>query len=92
MAAVDAIAAHTARGDLSDGLIFDAVRPRLMEIGEAVKDLPPDLLAAAPSIPWRKIAGMRDQLAHRYFDTSHTIVANTVAKTCRRSSRPSALY
>lgn len=31
------------RGDLSDGLIFDAVRIRLLEIGEAVKALPDDL-------------------------------------------------
>ncbi len=28
-------------GDLSDGLVFDAVRIRLLEIGEAVKALPP---------------------------------------------------
>ncbi|MGD0928425.1 MAG: hypothetical protein ABR926_24895 [Streptosporangiaceae bacterium] len=39
------------RGDLSDALIFDAVRIRLLEIGEAVKALPDDLLATQPSIP-----------------------------------------
>jgi hypothetical protein len=31
-AALDAIDAHVHRGDLSDGLIFDAVRVRLIEI------------------------------------------------------------
>jgi uncharacterized protein with HEPN domain len=36
-AAIDAIHSHLQRGDLSDGLIFDAVRIRLLEIGEAVK-------------------------------------------------------
>ena len=36
-AAIDAIRSHLQRGDLSDGLIFDAVRIRLLEIGEAVK-------------------------------------------------------
>ena len=44
-AAIDAIRSHLQRGDLSDGLIFDAVRIRLLEIGEAVKALPDDLLA-----------------------------------------------
>ncbi len=33
----DAIRSHLQRGDLSDGLVFDAVRIRLLEIGEAVK-------------------------------------------------------
>ena len=66
------------RGDLSDGLIFDAVRIRLLEIGEAVKALPDDLLATQPSIPWRQIVRMRDHLAHRYFDTAHAIMQATV--------------
>jgi uncharacterized protein with HEPN domain len=52
-AAIDAIRSHLQRGDLSDGLIFDAVRIRLLEIGEAVKGLPDDLLATQPSIPWK---------------------------------------
>jgi hypothetical protein len=39
-AAIDAIRSHLQRGDLSDGLVFDAVRIRLLEIGEAVKALP----------------------------------------------------
>ena len=50
-AAIDAIRSHLQRGDLSDGSIFDAVRIRLLEIGEAVKALPDDLLATQPSIP-----------------------------------------
>jgi len=78
MAAIDAIRAHVQRGDLGDGLIFDAVRVRLIEIGEAVKALPADLLAHQPDIPWAEIAQMRDRLTHRYFDTSHAIVAATV--------------
>ncbi len=49
-----------------------------MEIGEAVKVLPRDLLATEASVPWEQVAGMRDRLAHRYFDTSHAIVAGTV--------------
>jgi uncharacterized protein with HEPN domain len=67
------------RGDLADGLVYDAVRVRLIEIGEAVKSLPADAVATEPGIPWRDIATMRDRLAHRYFDTMHSIVAATVA-------------
>ena len=77
-AALDAIRSHLQRGDLTDGLIFDAVRIRLLEIGEAVKALPDDLLATQPSIPWRQITRMRDHLAHRYFDTGHAILQATV--------------
>jgi len=77
-AAVDAIRAHLQRGDLSDGLVFDAVRIRLLEIGEAVKALPAGLLNTQADIPWRQIARMRDHLAHRYFDTAHAILQATV--------------
>lgn len=77
-AAIAAIRGHLGRGDVSDGLVFDAVRVRLIEIGEAVKALPQELLATEPSMPWEQVAGMRDRLAHRYFDTSHSIVAATV--------------
>jgi len=77
-AAIEAIRSHLLRGDLSDGLIFDAVRIRLLEIGEAVKALPKDLLDTQPAIPWREITRMRDHLAHRYFDTAHAILQATV--------------
>jgi uncharacterized protein with HEPN domain len=77
-AAIDAIRSHLQRGTLDDGLVFDAVRIRLLEIGEAVKALPAGLLATQPTIPWSQIARMRDHLAHRYFDTAHAILQSTV--------------
>jgi uncharacterized protein with HEPN domain len=77
-AAIDAIRSHLERGELSDGLVFDAVRIRLLEIGEAVKALPAELLDSQPGIPWRQVARMRDHLAHRYFDTAHAILQATV--------------
>ena len=48
LAAAAAISDHTTRGGLEDGLVFDAVR--LIEIGEVVKAIDPDLLAEEPSI------------------------------------------
>jgi len=65
IAAAAAIADHTRRGGLDDGLVFDAVRVRLIEIGEAVKGIDPELLALEPDIPWIDVAGMRNHLAHR---------------------------
>jgi uncharacterized protein with HEPN domain len=91
-AAIDAIRSHLQRGNLTDGLIFDAVRIRLLEIGEAVKALPDDLLATQPSIPWRQIARMRDHLAYRY-STPHTPSCRPPStKTCPTSSAPSRLW
>ena len=78
LAAIDAIRGHLGRGDLTDGLVFDAVRVRLIEIGEAVKALPDELLSQQPEVPWGQIAAMRDRLAHRYFDISHAILTATV--------------
>jgi uncharacterized protein with HEPN domain len=80
IAAAAAIADHTSRGDLDDGLIFDAVRVRLIEIGEAVKAIDPSLLAKEPAIPWTDIAAMRNHLAHRYFDTAHAMVRATITQ------------
>lgn len=53
-------------------------RVRLIEIGEAVRAIDPSLLAREPSIPWVDVAGMRNQLAHRYFDTARAIVQATI--------------
>jgi uncharacterized protein with HEPN domain len=74
-AAINAIRSHLQRGDLSDGLIFDAVRIRLLEIGEAVKALPDDLLATQPSVPWRQIARMAT--------TSPTATSTPHTRSCR---------
>ncbi len=36
-------------------------------IGEAVKNIPKEVKANYPEIPWKDIAGMRDILVHEYF-------------------------
>ena len=78
LGALSAISDYLQRGTLDDGLVFDAVRLRLIEIGEAVKRISPECLQREATIPWVDIAGMRDQLAHRYFDTSHAIIQATI--------------
>jgi len=59
LVAICTIRAHLERGDLHDGLVFDAVRVRLIEIGEAVTALPAGLLGSEPALPWAQIAGER---------------------------------
>lgn len=76
--AVSAIQAHLARGGLDDGLVYDAARVRLIELGEAVTGISDDLLAAQPDVPWTAIARLRDHLARRDFDTDRAIVRAVV--------------
>ncbi len=77
--AIAAIHAHLVRGDLTDPLVFDAVRMRFVEIGEAVGALPEELLASEPDIPWREVVAMRHKLAHHYYDAAVGILAATIA-------------
>ncbi|WP_241992841.1 DUF86 domain-containing protein [Cryobacterium frigoriphilum] len=72
-----AIADYLSRTDAAEDLIFDAIRMRLIEIGEATKDLTLRTRELEPSIPWGDIARLRDHLAHRYFDTTHSILSTT---------------
>lgn len=77
-AAIDAIRSHVGRGPLSDDLVSDAIRIRLLEIGEAVKSISDDLTTSEPDIPWQQIARTRDHLAHRYFMTALEIIQDTI--------------
>lgn len=52
----------------------DAVLHNLEVMGEAVKRLPEGLKAGFPGVPWRRIAGFRDVLAHAYFSLDDSIV------------------
>ena len=45
----------------------DAIIRRIEIIGEAVKNLPPEITSFHREIPWKKIAGLRDVAIHHYF-------------------------
>ncbi len=51
----------------ADRRTYRALKNALAEIGEAVKLLPPDLLARHPAVDWRGWAGLRDIVSHQYF-------------------------
>jgi uncharacterized protein with HEPN domain len=51
---------------MTDSLRQDAVIRQLEIIGEATKKLSLELRSKYPTIPWRRIAGLRDVLIHEY--------------------------
>ena len=77
LSACAAIARYVERSDIDGDIVFDAIRVRLIEIGEAVKDLDETMTPSEPDAPCADIARMRDLLTHRYFDTTHAIVTTT---------------
>lgn len=58
----------------------DAILRNLEIIGQAVKDYGRERLAQEePSIPWKRVAGLRDVLAHAYLSVSLALVWEVVA-------------
>jgi uncharacterized protein with HEPN domain len=63
---------------LVNELIQDAVLRQLEIIGEAVKHLSAALRNNNPDIPWKSIAGTRDELIHHYFGLNMDIIWQAV--------------
>jgi uncharacterized protein with HEPN domain len=59
---------------LRDDRTYDAVVRNLEIIGEAAKKLSEEIKCQMPQIEWRKIAGLRDILAHAYFGVDNDIL------------------
>ena len=81
--AITRILTYTASGRdafLATPQAQDAVIRQLEIIGEAVKHLSPELRQQHPDIPWKRIAGMRDEMIHEYFGVDLNIVWNVVAQ------------
>jgi len=64
----------------SNRQVQDAIIRRLEIIGEAVKNVDDDFRNEYPQIPWKKIAGMRDVIAHEYFGVKLERVWDVVRK------------
>jgi uncharacterized protein with HEPN domain len=63
---------------MADERTIDAVSLNLQIIGEAVKKIPPELRDRYSQIEWRKIAGLRDTIAHAYFSIDEEILWSIV--------------
>ena len=67
--AMDRIADYIVDGETefqNKTLIQDAVVRNLEIIGEAAKRVPDETREASPSVPWKRLAGLRDVLIHQY--------------------------
>lgn len=66
---------------LADKRTQQAVIMSLIILGEAatkVMDAYPDFARAHPQVPWRSMRGMRNRIAHGYFDINLDVVWSTV--------------
>lgn len=59
-------------------LLQSAILRKLEIIGEAAKNLDPELKKHYPQIPWKDITGMRNKLIHGYFGINIERVWETV--------------
>jgi uncharacterized protein with HEPN domain len=81
------------RGDLTqDFVLYDATLRNLQTLSEATQQLPADLKAAHPEIPWREISGFRNILVHNYLGEIDAVAVVAVVdqhlqplETCIRS-------
>ena len=67
---------------LADRRTQQAVVMNLLVIGEAaakIMDAEPAFVRAHPEVPWRSMRGMRNRMAHGYFETSYELVWETVS-------------
>jgi uncharacterized protein with HEPN domain len=47
-------------------------------IGEAATNIPEEVRAKYPNVPWREVKGMRNKLVHQYFGINMEVVWQTL--------------
>lgn len=62
----------------ADQMLLFAVIRAIEILGEAANKVSQDVQSANSSIPWRAIVGMRNRLAHAYFDVDTEMVWKTL--------------
>jgi uncharacterized protein with HEPN domain len=65
---------------VKDDKTVDAVVRNLITIGEAAGQLPAEITARYPEVPWDDIKGMRNIVVHVYFGVSLKIIWQTTLK------------
>ena len=70
----DYTAGLTRESFAQDNMRIDAVIRNLEIIGEAAKMVPESIRTRFPLVEWKKIAGLRDILAHHYFEVDLDII------------------
>lgn len=68
-------------------ILQDAVMRNFEVIGEAVKQVSPDLRDRYSDVEWRRVAGFRDVLIHNYMGVDLDEVWNVIEKDLPRLKR-----
>lgn len=58
----------------------DAVVRNLEIIGEAANNIPEDFTSSYPNIPWKKMYGLRNLIAHKYFGIDYENIWKIISK------------
>ena len=85
--ALGRILSYTAQGKEAffvDPRTQDAVIRNLEVVGEAVKNLSEGLKASHATVPWKRIAGMRDKMIHEYFGVNLQLVWGAIEQEVPR--------
>ncbi len=61
-----------------NNMLVDAVARNLEIIGEAVKNIPSEVLSSRPEVEWSDVAKFRDIIAHQYFRIKLTVVWDAI--------------
>ncbi len=59
---------------VNDRKTVDAVLRNLEIIGEAARNIPDEVRERYPSVPWRRIVGLRNVVVHHYFGVDLSVV------------------
>jgi uncharacterized protein with HEPN domain len=77
--AIATIRGHIAAGSF-DRKTSDAVLYNLVVIGEAAAQISDETRGGAPEIPWTKIVGLRNLIAHEYFRIDLEVIQAIVSE------------
>lgn len=77
--AIATIRDHIAAGSF-DRKTSDAVLYNLVVIGEAAAQISDETRARAPEIPWTKVVGLRNLIAHEYFRIDLEVIQAIVSE------------
>lgn len=67
-------------GFLADEKVIDAVSYCFGIIGEAARNVPDDVVAAHPELPWAEMRAMRNVVVHEYFGVTQETLWKTAVE------------
>lgn len=63
---------------IRDNKTMHAVVRNFEIIGEAAKNMPPELITKYPDVPWKEMVSMRNKVLHGYFGVDTEILWKTI--------------